>query len=196
MKLLDKLDDKDGDMLGRATGTIVSQVEALRSLVDAFGDYASQPKLERTPLALDELVRDIVALYQHQDQHVKFDLDLVPGPPGLSADGGQIRQLLHNLVANSSEAVEKGQQAEVSIQTQVINKAGQMWLQMEVSDHGPGYPEMVLEKPFEPYVTFKTGGSGLGLAICRKIVSDHDGRIKILNPAGGGASTVISLPLG
>jgi len=195
MKLMDKLDDKDGNMLDRATGTIVSQVEALRSLVDAFGDYASDPKLERTPLALDELIRDIVALYQHKDQHVKFELDLIPGPPGLAADSGQIRQLLHNLIANSCEAIEEGQQAKVCIRTKVTSKAGLPWLQMEVSDRGPGYPEMVLEKPFEPYVTFKAGGSGLGLAICRKIVSDHDGQIKISNPAGGGAVTVVGLPL-
>jgi len=195
MKLMDKLDDNDGNMLDRATGTIVSQVEALRSLVDAFGDYASDPKLERTPLELDELIRDVVALYQHKDQHVKFDLDLIPGPPGLAADSGQIRQLLHNLIVNSSEAIEKGQQAMVRIQTKVISKTDLPWLQMEISDGGPGYPEMVLEKPFEPYVTFKAGGSGLGLAICRKIVADHDGGIRISNPAGGGASTVVSLPL-
>jgi nitrogen fixation/metabolism regulation signal transduction histidine kinase len=54
---------------------------------------------------------------------------------------------------------------------------------------------MVLEKPFEPYVTFKASGSGLGLAICRKIVSEHDGRITIYNPAIGGACTTIILPL-
>ena len=196
MKLLDKLDSKDGDMLGRATGTIVSQVEALRSLVDAFSDYARDPQLERAPLELDELVRDVVALYQHKDQHIQFHLELVSGPPGLAADGGQIRQLLHNLIANSSEAVAIGEQAEVHIHTRVITKAGQPWLQMELSDRGPGYPEMVLEKPFEPYVTFKTGGSGLGLAICRKIVSDHDGRISLSNPDDGGASTMVSLPLG
>jgi len=196
MKLMAKLDDKDGDMLDRATGTIVSQVEALRSLVDAFSDYARDPQLERTPLALDELVRDVVALYQHKDQHIQFHLELVSGPAGLAADGGQIRQLLHNLIVNSSEAVAEGKQAEVHIHTRVITKAGQPWLQMEVSDRGPGYPEMVLEKPFEPYVTFKQGGSGLGLAICRKIVSDHDGRISLSNPAGGGASAIVSLPLG
>jgi signal transduction histidine kinase len=53
----------------------------------------------------------------------------------------------------------------------------------------------VLAKPFEPYVTFKRGGSGLGLAICRKIAVDHDGRISIDNPAGGGARTTVRLPL-
>jgi nitrogen fixation/metabolism regulation signal transduction histidine kinase len=195
MKLMDKLESDDGKMLDRSTGTIVSQVEALRSLVDAFSDYAQEPQLERAPLALDALIRDVVALYQHHDQRVEFELDLVEGPPGLSADGGQVRQLLHNLIANSSEAVAEPGKAKVRITTRVITQAGSTWLELELSDQGPGYPQEVLEKPFEPYVTFKTNGSGLGLAICRKIVSDHDGRISISNPAGGGAATRIILPL-
>ena len=196
MKLMSKLDEKDSKMLDSATKTIVSQVEALRELVDAFGDYAQGPKLVRAPIALDQLIKDVVALYQHEDQRVKFRLKLIAGPPGLSADSGQIRQLLHNLVVNSSEAVAKDQQAEVSIRTRRITQAGKKWLELEVSDRGPGYPAMVLENPFEPYVTFKTNGSGLGLAICRKIVSEHDGRITIHNPTIGGACTTIILPVG
>lgn len=195
MKLMSRLDDKDGDMLDRATSTIVSQVEALRSLVDAFGDYAQAPQLERKPMVLDQLIKDVVALYQHEDQRVQFNLKLIDGPPGLSADSGQIRQLIHNLVANSREAVPKGERAEVNIRSRLITQAGKKWLEMEVSDRGPGYPPAVLEKPFEPYVTFKANGSGLGLAICRKIVSEHDGRITIYNPAVGGACTTIILPV-
>jgi PAS domain S-box-containing protein len=195
MKLMSKLDDTDGAMLERSTDTIVSQVEALRSLVDAFGDYAQGPQMERAPMALDQLVKDVVALYQHEDQRVKFHLKLIAGPPGLSADSGQIRQLLHNLVVNSSEAVTGGKHANVNIRTRLITQAGKKWLEIEVSDRGPGYPVAVLQKPFEPYVTFKTNGSGLGLAICRKIVAEHDGRITIHNPAVGGACTTIILPL-
>jgi len=195
MKLMSKLDDKDGTMLESATGTIVSQVEALRSLVDAFGDYARGPQMEPKPVVLDQLVKEVVALYQHEDQRVQFHLKLVAGPPGLSVDSGQIRQLLHNLVVNSSEAAEQDKSAEVHIHTRLITQAGKKWLEMEVSDRGPGYPQAVLEKPFEPYVTFKTSGSGLGLAICRKIVSEHDGRITIHNPAVGGACTTIILPI-
>ncbi len=195
MKLMSKLDSKDGDMLERATATIVSQVEALRTLVDAFGDYAQGPQLERLPLALDELINDVVALYQHEDQRVQFQLKLIAGPPGLMADSVQIRQLLHNLVANSSEAVAKEEKAHVNIRTRLITQAGKRWLEMELTDRGPGYPQAVLEKPFEPYVTFKTNGSGLGLAICRKIVTEHDGRISIYNPTAGGACTTIILPI-
>ncbi|MFC1777719.1 ATP-binding protein [Pseudomonadota bacterium] len=195
MKLKNKLGEEDGNMLERATGTIVSQVEALRSLVDAFGDYAQGPQLERLPMALDQLIKDVVALYQHEEQRVNFHLKLVNGPPGLSADSGQIRQLLHNLVVNSSEAVADGEKAEVHIRTRLINQAGRKWLEVELSDRGPGYPRAVLEKPFEPYMTFKANGSGLGLAICRKIVAEHDGRITIHNPAIGGACTTIILPV-
>jgi nitrogen fixation/metabolism regulation signal transduction histidine kinase len=146
-------------------------------------------------MALDQLVKDVVALYQHEDQRVQVYLKLVDGPPGLSADKGQIRQLLHNLVTNSIEATPPGEMAEVHIRTRLITQAGREWVEMEVSDRGPGYPAAVLEKPFEPYVTFKTNGSGLGLAICRKIVSEHDGRITIYNPAIGGACTTIILPV-
>ena len=195
MKLMGKLDEKDDKMLDRATGTIVSQVEALRSLVDAFGDYAQGPQLERAPMELDQLIKDVVALYQHEDQRVRFHLKLVSGPAGFSADSGQIRQLIHNLVANSSEAVADDKKAEVHIRTRLITQAGRKWLEMEISDRGPGYPKPVLEKPFEPYVTFKSHGTGLGLAICRKIVSEHDGRITIHNPAAGGACTTIILPI-
>ena len=58
----------------------------MRALVDGFGDYASDPQLERKPLLLDELIRDVVALYQYGQEQVRFHLDLSNGPPGLTAD--------------------------------------------------------------------------------------------------------------
>ncbi len=68
-------------------------------------------------------------------------------------------------------------------------------LMLEVMDNGPGFPQMVLDNPFEPYVTNKSSGSGLGLAICRKIVSEHNGKISLSNPAEGGAVVSIRFPL-
>ena len=195
MKLMDKLDAGDGQMLDRAASTIVSQVEALRTLVDAFRDYASEPDLNRTELQLDSLVENVVALYQEGDPALSMNLDLCPGPAGLTADSGQLRQLLHNLIRNASEAAGPGEQARISIVSQKVERDDQSWLLLEISDQGPGFPDSVLDKPFEPYVTSKQGGSGLGLAICRKIVADHDGRISISNPEEGGARATILLPL-
>jgi nitrogen fixation/metabolism regulation signal transduction histidine kinase len=194
MKLADKLEKKDGEILDRASSTIVAQVEALRKLVDAFGDYAREPELNREAIRLDKLVADVVALYQQGDSRIRFSLDLEPGPQGLSADSGRIRQLLHNLIRNAGEARDTGQ-VSVEITSHVVEEGGRRRLALRLADDGPGFPAIVLENPFEPYVSNKRRGSGLGLAICRKIVAEHDGRIRIENPPEGGARVCIDLPL-
>ena len=195
MKLADKLEASDGEMLERASDTIVAQVEALRRLVDAFGDYAREPDLSLEAVRLDELVREVVALYQQGDSALHFTLDLCPGPEGLSADSGRLRQMLHNLVRNAKEAA-PGESASIDVTTRVDEDGNGRWLRLEISDAGPGFPAMVLEQPFEPYVTSKRHGTGLGLAICRKIVAEHEGRITLSNLSGGGAQVVVLLPLG
>jgi nitrogen fixation/metabolism regulation signal transduction histidine kinase len=194
MKLSGKLDPKDEEMLDRASNTIVSQVEALRTLVDAFGDYAREPDLSRSTIQLDDLIREVVMLYQQGDTDVNFNLRLCSGPEGLAADSGRLRQMLHNLIRNAKEACSDSP-ANITISSQVISVEKSHWLQLEVCDDGPGFPAAVLEKPFEPYVTSKSGGSGLGLAICRKIVAEHDGRIVIDNIETSGARVTILLPL-
>jgi nitrogen fixation/metabolism regulation signal transduction histidine kinase len=194
MKLAGKLDATDKEMLDRASNTIVSQVEALRTLVDAFGDYAREPMLTRSTIKLDELIREVVTLYQQGDATCAFDIKLCAGPEGLQADSGRLRQMLHNLIRNAMEA-SSPVAAKISISGRVISLDSHDWMQLEIRDHGPGFPAAILERPFEPYVTHKVDGSGLGLAICRKIVSEHDGRIAISNPADGGALVTILLPL-
>jgi nitrogen fixation/metabolism regulation signal transduction histidine kinase len=194
MKLAGKLGADDDAVLERASNTIVSQVEALRKLVDAFGDYAQEPMLSRESIRLDELVREVVTLYQQGDAGLQFTLDLCPGPAGLAADSGRLRQLLHNLIRNAREAGGEGP-VSMEINSRVIDDQGGRWLHLELQDNGPGFPAAVLHKPFEPYVTSKSHGSGLGLAICRKIVSEHNGRIAIANRPGGGARVDVMLPL-
>jgi len=194
MKLADKLDSGDSAMLEKASGTIVSQVEALRKLVDAFGDYAAEPRLSLESLQLDELIREVVALYQQGDSRLHFTLDLCPGPGGLAADGGRLRQMLHNLISNSSEAG-AAKSVSIGISSRVVSRAGGQSLEFIMNDDGPGFPDGVLEQPFEPYVTNKPRGSGLGLAICRKIVAEHNGGISVSNRPEGGARVVVHLPM-
>ncbi len=194
MKLSDKLGDEDNELLDRASRTIVTQVEALRTLVDAFGDYAREPVLSRTAVRLDELVKEVVALYQQGKPQLQFSLQLCPGPDGLAADSGRLRQMLHNLFANAQEA-STGSPVSIQITTGVTGNDQQAELELEILDNGPGFPEIVLDNPFEPYVTNKSSGSGLGLAICRKIVSEHNGKISLSNPAQGGARISIRFPL-
>jgi nitrogen fixation/metabolism regulation signal transduction histidine kinase len=192
MKLAGKLEPADRDLLDKASGTIVSQVEALRKLVDAFGDYAQEPKLSLEHIRLDELIREVVALYQQGESGLDFDLDLCAGPDGLAADSGRLRQLLHNLIRNAREA---GETIAISIRTRILDQDGAPRLNLQLWDNGPGFPDMVLEQPFEPYISNKGRGSGLGLAICRKIISEHNGNISIANRPEGGAQIDIDFPL-
>jgi nitrogen fixation/metabolism regulation signal transduction histidine kinase len=195
MKLMDRLEGRDAEMLDRAAGTIVAQVEALRELVDTFSDYARERRIEKVAVNLEQLVREVVGLYRQGDPQLQIDLELCPGPEGLRADQGQLRQLLHNLLRNAIEAGGETAPPPICLSTRELETRGGRWLELEVLDRGPGFPAAVLEQPFEPYVTSKPGGSGLGLAISRKIVSDHDGVIEIGNQPGGGARAVIRLPL-
>ncbi len=194
MKLAGKLGPADSELLEKASGTIVSQVEALRKLVDAFGDYAQEPRLSLENIRLDDLVREVVALYQQGDSSLEFDLDLCAGPDGLAADSGRLRQLLHNLIRNAREAGQ-GESVGISIRTGILERDGKPRLKLRLWDNGPGFPDMVLEQPFEPYISNKGRGSGLGLAICRKIISEHNGNISIANRPEGGAHIEIDFPL-
>jgi PAS domain S-box-containing protein len=198
MKLTDKLAPADADMLDRSATTIVGQVEALRRLVDAFGDYAREPDMDRQEVALDDLVREVAHLHRESDPEGRLQLELCAGPEGLTADPGQLRQLLNNLLGNAREAARGapgGNAADITVRTEVEEARGASWLVLEVVDRGPGFPADVLERPFEPYVTHKAGGTGLGLAISRKIVLDHDGAIEISNTEAGGARVRVHLPL-
>jgi len=195
MKLGDRLGAQDRSMVDKSTQTIVSQVEALRTLVDAFGEYAREPDLDLEHLRLDDLIKNVITLYQQGNPAMRFELDLCAGPEGLWADAGRMRQLLHNLIRNASEAGSAGDDVFIGISTRVMATDGSGSVELSLTDRGPGYPEPVLEKPFEPYVTHKPGGSGLGLAICRKIVEEHDGSISISNHPDGGAVALITLPL-
>jgi nitrogen fixation/metabolism regulation signal transduction histidine kinase len=194
MKLAGKLEPADNAMLDKASGTIVAQVEALRKLVDAFGDYAQEPRLSLEHLRLDDLIGEVVALYQQGDSGPDFDLRLCAGPDGLAADSGRLRQLLHNLIRNAVEAA-TGESVIVSIRSEQTNRAGIPRLKLTLWDNGPGFPDSVLEQPFEPYISNKGRGSGLGLAICRKIISEHNGNISIANRPEGGAQITIDFPL-
>lgn len=172
----------------------MTQVEALRTLVDAFGDYAQEPALSLASIRLDDLVSEVAALYQQGDSQLQFLLELCPGPEGLAADSGRLRQMLHNLIRNAKEAAD-GAPVSLSIHSEVVETGQRAWINLELHDDGPGFPAMVLDKPFEPYVTNKSSGRGLGLAICRKIITEHNGKISISNPPEGGAAVSIQLPL-
>ncbi|HEY7872732.1 MAG TPA: ATP-binding protein [Rudaea sp.] len=192
-RFIGRLPPDETELLDRATHTIVSQVEALKALVNAFGDYARPPQIEARPLSLHALVGEVLDLYEN-DQRIQITRRFAPTDPVLRADAGRLRQLLHNLLKNSLEAIGDTRKPHIEVGTCDIVENGQKWIELAIADNGPGLPEGFGERWYEPYTTSKARGTGLGLAVAKKIAEEHGGSIRAENRPGGGAVFTLRLP--
>lgn len=179
LRFLNKLPDEDKDILDRATQTIVSQVENLKTLVNAFSDYAKAPELKRELGGLNQLIKKSIDLYFISNAGINFNLDLLEPEPIMYIDKIRFSQLLTNLIKNSAES-SIDNDVQIYIKTS-ISKTSENTLKLKFGDNGHGFKESILEHLFEPYETTKATGSGLGLAIVKKIVEEHGGNIKAYN---------------
>ena len=187
-RLHDKLGAQDAAMLARATDTIVHQVAELKHMVDAFKDYARSPRVSMLPLDLNDLLHGMLALY---DGNPLVSIDMAAEPLPIAGDATLLRQVVHNLLQNALDAVGPAADAQVCLST--CSAPGKVLL--VVQDNGPGIPEDLRNRVFEPYVTTKAKGTGLGLAIVKKIVEEHHGKVRIRNVEPHGARIEVELPL-
>lgn len=191
-KLTGKLGDTEQALLDKSVRTIVQQVDAMQRMVNEFRDFSRLPQAQLRPLGLNGHIRDIMALYEGSPTPVQ--LDLQARVPLIMADAEQLRQVIHNLVQNAQDAcTQDSHTGHVLIQTRT-NETGNL-LHLMVSDSGPGFPDHVLRRAFEPYVTTKHNGTGLGLVMVKKIADEHGARIRLRNEIIDGHTTgaVVSL---
>ena len=193
MKLGDRLPPEEAETLRRATQTIVNQVSALKAMVNDFTEYARLPAPEPAWLDLNALVADVLGLYENS--RVPIAKSLGEGLPRVWADGAQIRQVIHNLIQNAQDALENMRHPATTATIEVRTELAGDRVRLAVSDNGGGFPEELMARIFEPYVTTKPRGTGLGLAIVKKIVDEHHGSIAIENRPSRGASVSVLLPL-
>ncbi len=188
-KLSGKLVGSDSEMLARGTQMIINQVQAMKRMVDDFRDYARLPVPEVAPLDLNALIGEVLGLYESSSAVIESRLanDL----PKILGDATQLRQVIHNLLRNSEDALEGRDDMRITVVTELAGTTARLL----IADNGPGFPVELLPRIFEPYVTTKVRGTGLGLPIVKKIVEEHQGSIEISNAPAGGARIDIRLPL-
>lgn len=186
-KLQDKLSETDAQILVKSTNTIVKQVESLKEMVEAFRNYARAPAMRMQVVDLNELVREVLVLYESVP--CTFDTELSNIAMPLHADTTAMRQVLHNLFKNAAEAASSDAQPQVWITTQ---HDGQGRLNVIVQNNGTSFSAEMLRHAFEPYVTDKPDGTGLGLAVVKKIIDEHGGCVVLFNRPAGGACVQLS----
>ena len=190
-KYLEHLSGPDKETLDRSTRTIVQQVEAMKTMVNAFSEYARPAPLHRVATDINLLITDTVDLFSASEKHAKVITELTPTERLVWIDPNAIRQVLNNLIINAQDA-SAASGSVVTIRTEWNPQKDQ--LMISVRDQGPGFSPDNIERVFEPYVTSKEKGTGLGLAICRRIIEEHGGIIRAISAPGGGANVIISLP--
>jgi len=182
-KLSAKLEGKDADMLERSVATIVNQVQAMKQLVNEFRDYARLPAAKLVPLDLNAIVQEVLALYGDAQERGVLHARCAIALPRIRGDATQLRQIIHNLVQNALDAVSDRDDGHVTLttETSLDDNGAPRAVRLKVEDNGAGFPEKVLQRAFEPYVTTKSKGTGLGLAVVKKIADEHGARVRIVN---------------
>lgn len=194
------LDEESAKLLDRMSNTIVHQVDSMKTMVDAFSEYARVPELKLRNIEINHLIREVVDLYRINQSNTEILLDL-KGSPVLNIDGDRIRQLLINLIKNALDAMHEStkenseyiSKLDICSQINVLDGEKKQY-QLTLKDNGPGIEKELLPNLFEPYKTTKTQGGGLGLAIVKRIVEEHDGRVLAKNNNTQGASIHVYLP--
>ena len=182
--LLDRGGDLPLSRIGNAIDRAGEQAVRAGQIIQRLRGFLSHGSSERQIEAVSPLVKEAVEL-AHLDMRqrgVTIILGSVPADVSVLADKVQIQQVLLNLLRNAAEAVANQECREIVL----LTEANAGTLQISVVDNGPGLPDEVRDKLFQPFVSTKKTGMGVGLSICHTIITAHDGHLwSEPNPNGG-----------
>lgn len=171
--------------------TLQREVSRLETIVDDFLVYARGGEVNRAPHSLVEIVREVLAFVETEDeqQGIRHHVELPGSLPLAIVDAQQIRQALLNLLVNARQAMPMGGELMVSLRRDGRHAV------LTITDTGVGMTQDDVERCFDAYWSTKKRGTGLGLATTRRIIQEHEGTIAVLSEVGRGTSFRIVLPL-
>ena len=178
---------------------IRTAAERCARIVRTFLAMARQQQPERGPVAINEVVSAAldIASYAIRTSSIEIVLDLGHDIPLILADADQLHQVMLNLIINAQQSLQdRPAMRRIWVATCFDSIADMACIR--VADNGPGIPEHLRARVFEPYFTTKpTGvGTGVGLAVSLGIVEAHGGTLRVDCPVDGGALFTITLPVG
>jgi two-component system, NtrC family, nitrogen regulation sensor histidine kinase NtrY len=183
--------DQEFERLLAEAGEIVrEEIGTLQRLVEDFSSFAKLPEVRPEPAELADFVEEFVRTSPQLAEEADVVVQRGTGPCPVALDHALMRRVLANLARNAVEVARPGR---ARVHLGVARTRDRAVL--TVADEGPGIPEDLRERIFDPYFTTRHEGTGLGLAIVKKIVLQHGGEIAAGTRPGGGASFTIALPL-
>ncbi|MEO5667222.1 MAG: ATP-binding protein [Bdellovibrionota bacterium] len=190
-----KDDPVHGPLLEECLGQISKQVRVIRDLVREFSEFAKLPEPNFDHVLIVDCFQSLLADYRftHPQCHFEFEVDPQLLKTVVRADREYMRRLFVNLADNALQSMDDAQTPEPRFRIRMeLGEASSAMLRIVFEDNGPGIPESMREKVFDPYMTSKASGLGLGLAIVRRIAIEHLGRVRC--EPGEGARFVLEVP--
>jgi two-component system sensor histidine kinase PilS (NtrC family) len=184
----------------------VREVDRLNALVTSLLEYARPRSEERRRMDLVEETREVIQAFERErrDERQPITVELgALGEVAIDAAGGQIRQIVWNLLRNAAEAMPSGGAIKVTVRPAplvgrpdraVLATGAPPLVTLTVADNGAGIARADLDRIFEPFYSTKKTGTGLGLATVARIVDDHRGAIEVTSEVGVGTTVAIRLP--
>lgn len=194
--LVDALQEKwtDQEFRAKVFQVVPREVARLDKAVNQILAYARPTPLVKVPVQVASLLESSLRTLEPQIKRdgIRVVRDFQPGLPAVLADGERLREVFINLITNSLEAMVGRPGKELHIKVQWVDQAHE---EVIIEDNGPGIPEAVIPKIFEPFRSYKESGTGVGLSLCQKVIREHAGQITVENAATGGARFRIRLPV-
>ncbi len=191
-----KLNDKEQQLLSAAHEDLQRLKVLVNNLLDLSKIEAGKMEMEFSSSPIRPLFEKVVEFFkiQAEKKGVILSFNIPEGLPNMKADANKITWVLTNLVSNALHFTPRG--GNIQLTGGVFGS----FIQISVSDNGPGIPYEYQSKIFDKFVQVKSdkvlGGSGLGLAICKEIVRAHGGAIWVDSVPGAGSTFNFTLPIG
>ncbi len=175
---------------------IMVQIGKIDKLVSDMLRFSKFPTHDITKFNINESIKTLRQLLSPQAaaNHISMLLQLDIGMPEIMVDKDALEQVFINLMLNAIQAMPDGGILEVS--TEFIDKFGEPYILIKVSDTGKGVPVGIRDKIFDPFYTTKGNGTGLGLAISLSVVSGMNGSITFESEEGKGTIFFVRIPYG
>jgi two-component system, sporulation sensor kinase E len=189
------LENKLYDRMKRSTQIITEQVEKMERFTSGLLE-SSRQELEKSECDINELILKSIDFvrFWNRFRGIAFVTHLDDRLPPVYVDSNQLQQVLVNLYSNAANVM-PGSAERRRITTTTTYNETEGFVEIAVSDTGPGIPEDIRGRVFEPGFTTRKGGHGFGLAICYRIIKNHHGTIDVESAPGAGATFHIRLPL-
>jgi two-component system NtrC family sensor kinase len=193
------LEERDDPGTREAASKIRAAAERCARIVRTFLAMARQQQPERAPVVISEVVAAALDItgYALKTSGIEVTLDLAGNVPPVLADADQLHQVFMNLIINAQQALQDQPRRRKLTLTSRYD-SGANAIRITVADNGPGIPDAVRNRIFEPYFTTKPlgKGTGVGLAVCLGIVEAHGGSLTVGGGEGLGTIFTIVLPAG